>query len=263
MTSLASSRPSVRPLVVGHQGAAGLAAANTLPSIAAALRLGVDMVELDVRATVDHQLVLFHDEEIRTPGGRLPLRACTAATVRRLVPAPTLDEALAVVDRGAGLLLDVKVRGHEEALVAALRRHRVVDTTLVCSTDWLTLAIVRCLEPRLAVSFSYPADRPSITRRRYLLPLARAALVPMRWTIPYRIASLARQAGALATTLFYPLVTPHLVERVHRAGLQLFAWTVDEPAHMERLASLGVDGIITNRPDVALAVRSSTLGAGA
>jgi glycerophosphoryl diester phosphodiesterase len=72
----------------------------------------------------------------------------------------------------------------------------------------------------------------------------------MRASVPLRLPRLARRAGADAVMLQHRLVTESSVARAHAAGLPVLAWTVDEPADLERVVAAGVDGVITNDPRI-------------
>lgn len=213
------------PLCIGHRGAAALAPANTLAALEAALEAGVDIVEVDVFA-LEGRLVLSH-------------------SFRDLHSEPlTLDGALAFVTAHApvGVLADVKTRGCERELVNALRAHELIDRALVSTTDLAVLRAVRRLEPRLARSVTYPRNR------------ARAAsLARVPRALPWRIGALLARAAASAATLDHRLVTRAVVERCHGLDAAVFAWTVNEPALVERLESFGVDGVITDNPAICRA----------
>ena len=103
------------------------------------------------------------------------------------------------------------------------------------------------------VGITYPEDKLSISRKPYLWPIVSLGLTSMRASVPYRVPRLARRAGAGAVMLQHRLVTRSSVERAHAVGLPVLAWTVDEPADLERVEEAGVDGVITNDPRIFVA----------
>ena len=225
-------RTDGRPLRVGHRGAAALAPENTLAALRAAVDHGVDLVEFDVLRD-SGALVLAHSPH-ELPRERL-----------------TLDNALAfLADAGVGAHVDLKQRGLEADVVEALRRHELVERTLVSSLDWAALRDVRAHEPQLAVGISYPDDRYGFSRHRALEPLVRGALAGMRRALPRLIGRWITQAGAAAAVLHYAVLTPKTIERAHAFGAAVFAWTVNDVAWARRLEEWGADAIISDDPRI-------------
>jgi glycerophosphoryl diester phosphodiesterase len=223
-------------LRIGHKGAAALAPENTLESIAAALELDVDLVEVDVVDAPDGTLVLGHSHE-EIAGD-----------------APTLDETLAFfaaeAPPGVGIDLDLKWHGFEEEVAAALRRHGLVERAIASSFFAHSLRELRTLEPALRTGISYPWDRHSLSLRRPLWPLVVAGAATLRAALPFRIGRMAARADARAAMLHFSVVSPAVVSRCHALGLPVIAWTVDEPALLRRMVGCGVDGVISNDPRI-------------
>ncbi|MCK2217773.1 glycerophosphodiester phosphodiesterase [Actinomadura sp. ATCC 31491] len=247
------------PVDVAHRGASAYAPENTVAAFELADRMGADYFELDVQETKDHELVLMHDTTLsrttdveRVYPSLSPWRVgdLTLAQIRRLdagswsgsryadEPVPTLDDALtAMADSGLGLLLEVKAPelypGIERRVADELRRHAA----------WQAPG-------RLIVqSFNWESMR---TFHRYLPDVAIGLLgTPTTTQLP----QLAKFADLINPS--YTTFSPAYVRRVHALGMRLLAWTVDSPSTMRRMLSYGVDGIITNRPDVLNEVLSS------
>jgi glycerophosphoryl diester phosphodiesterase len=240
---------------IGHKGAAALAPENTLRSIERALEVGVDMVEVDVLSLADGTLVLAHSDdlhEVSHGAARGRVAGESLAELRQVAPdLPTLDEALALVAaREAAVQLDVKRPGYEEGLVEAVRRHGLVERTLVSSCYPETLRLVGQLEPGLRRGLTYPFDRLGVSSRRLLRPAVRVALGALRATLPRRIGRLLAAADASVATLNYTVISAAVVRSCHARGAEVLAWTVDDPDLAARLAALGVDGIISNDPRI-------------
>jgi glycerophosphoryl diester phosphodiesterase len=221
-----------RALRIGHRGASALAPENTLDSIALAVELGCDLVEFDVHA-VDGSLVLAHDRP------------------RAVGALPGLDDALAFLAASrAGVHLDLKSRGAEREVAAALRRHALVDRTLVSSFRSATLRALQRVEASVRLGRTYPQDRTGLAQRPLLAPLVRPALGGLRRALARRIGGLLAGAGASVAVLHWQVVSEAVVARCRSLGAPVLVWTVDDPELLPWLDALGVDGVITNDPRI-------------
>lgn len=251
-----SVRQKGRPLRIGHRGAARLAPQNTLRGFACAVACGVDAVELDVRWTVDKELVVLHDEDVaQSTNGQGLVSSLTLAEVRRLDAGegervPTLTEALRFLSGKALVVVDLKLVGYEEQVVQTLRETDMLDGALVCTLIAESLRRVRALAPEVFTAISYPEDTHGVGDKAWLAPVVSAMLAGMRTTLPLRIGGMMRAAGAEGTMIYHKLVTPALAAAVHRQGGFLGAWTADTPELIARLRAAGVDSITSNRPDL-------------
>lgn len=250
-----------RPLRIGHMGAGGLAPGNSLAAIEAALRIGVDLIELDVWRTADDHLVLAHFPWISphspvTSGplaqGRAMLRAARTwrgwprittsdlVALRRLpVPPPTLAEGLDLMRGRAVPYLDLRGSGPVMA-------QRVCDALRAGAPDGALLGSGpgRSFVPELALLPTLQATSGMA------IPLfGRAISDQTLVTLTQRAIRGARRNGASGLAVEYHLIRPSLLEVCREEGFFVFAWTVDDSAAMSRLITLGVDGITTNRPD--------------
>jgi len=207
-----------RPLRIGHRGAAGLAAENTLASIELALSFGVDIVEIDVHRSRDGQLLVMHDERVdRTTTGTGYIRDLA----RDQIPtAPTLAEVLAAVNGKAALMIELKVRGIAEDVVAQAGDSRVYFASFLHS---------------------------ELLRVRELSPFAKTiALID---GVPVSPAAFALDAQATHAGIGFDSLERNSVDALHAAGIAVFTWTVDDPRDIAHAVALGVDGLISNFPD--------------
>jgi glycerophosphoryl diester phosphodiesterase len=224
------------PLAFAHRGGASDNPENTMPAFRHAVALGYTYLETDVHATSDGVLVAFHDPDLsRTCDragviGELPWREVSAARVAGTEPIPRFEELIEEFP-DARVNVDCKADGAVEGLVAALRRLDCLDRICVGSfSDRRLRRLRRELGPGLCTSIG-PVQVAGLTYARRFVGGGQAAQVPVR-------------AGRVE------IVTGQMVARAHRSGLQVHVWTIDESDEMHRLLDLGVDGLMTDRPQV-------------
>jgi len=171
---------------------------------------------------------------------------------REIVHFQRFGEVLDLLKGKVLLDVDLKRPGYEEQVVTALRDHGVDDDALINSLTAESLRRVRALSPAIVTAISYPEDKGGASTKPYLAPAVTAALAIMRKTLPGRIGGMIRQAAADGIMLYYRLVTPNIVDVVHRAGWFIGIWTVDDAVTIARLRAMGVDSITSNRPDLLM-----------
>jgi glycerophosphoryl diester phosphodiesterase len=205
---------------IGHGGASALAPANTLASFNAALEVGIDMIEFDVRASRG-ELVLAHT----LLDARLP---------RRVRLADALDHLSSRRFEGIELNVDLKRTGCEPGLLDALRSAGMLERTLISSQLPEILDRVRALEPRARLGISVAGRLSRLTHHwRDWRTQVLDGLRKRRWE---------------AVMAHHRLVEAGLLEEVvARSGL-LYAWTVNERPAIDSLRRLGVHGIATADP---------------
>jgi len=227
-----------RPRRVGHKGAADIERGNTLASFDAALRHGVDMIELDVlseHADGGGRLLVAHDYE--------DIRARSPLTFRQALEHLSREEF-----SGIELDVDVKLPGYELRVLEALREFDLIKRTLASGMFPSGLAQMRAAEPELRLGWSVPRVRRDYTTDMLTAIPALAMLTGYRATLPRR-ARVALEEGRFdAIMAHWRVVTPALVRAVAEGGGELYVWTVDDARMIERLTAMGVDGIITNDP---------------
>lgn len=246
-----------RVLRIGHRGAAALEPENTLRSFERAIELGVDFVELDVLDLSDGTLVLAHSDdllEVSHGAAAGSVRRLGLAALREAAPElPTLAEALAYFAgrRGAvGLHVDLKCGPRAPEVAEALRRHDLVGQAFVTSPSLATLRRLRESAPELPRGLGYPSDRLGLIRRGAVRPFVTPALVGLGRALPYRLRRWLRRTGASVASLHHAVLSAAAVESCHAAGSAVFTWTVNEPALLERVVELGVDGVVTDDPRI-------------
>jgi glycerophosphoryl diester phosphodiesterase len=250
-----------RPRLFAHRGASGTAPENTLEAFAEGLAAGADRLELDIHATADGEIVVFHDETLeRTTNGRGLVRARTLAELKKLdagynfrdesgrfpwrgkgVRVATLAE---VLEEFPGVPLNVELKyddGKEaEAFFDVVDAHDARDRVLAAAFEDHIIQRLRHVGRDVVTSLSAAEVAQFVggcltdNLHDYVAP-GRALQVPPRHED-------------------IEIVTPAFVESAHRFGMEVHVWTINDEAEMERLLDLGIDGLMSDFPGRALEV---------
>jgi glycerophosphoryl diester phosphodiesterase len=272
-TTKHSQRPYLThdgPLFFAHRGGSALAPENTLVAFEKGLSYGADALELDVHPTRDGEIVVFHDDTLdRTTDGSGRVSAFTLDDLRQFdagyrftpdggatypyrgqgVTIPTLAEVYArfPITR-VNIEIKEDVPGVEIQLWRVIQEARAEVRTLVGGFLAAPLLRFRALsQGRVATSGSMPEVRAFVLAAyaratRFLRPAYDALQIP-------------------ETYRGIPVITPTTVRAAHRLGLAVHVWTVDDRTSMERLLGYGVDGLMSDRPDVLAQALSAWQGA--
>ena len=236
------------PRVLAHRGLALEAPENTLLAFAHALALGVEHLETDVHASRDGVAMIAHDADLdRVAGipGRVDER--TAAELAALALGadqgmPTLAEALEAFPE-ARFNIDLKSAEAVAPTVDAVRQLRAEHRVLLTSFSERRRAAALRLLPEVATSASAPRFAAALLAARIgAVPLVRAALAGVH------AVQMPERALAGTTT------SPGVLRAFRAAGVEVHVWTINDPATMRGLLDRGVDGIVTDRADLALEV---------
>lgn len=241
-----------RVLNFGHRGASHDRPENTLAAFELAAQYGADGVELDVVLTKDRRLAVIHDEYVdSTTDGTGPVAAKTLAEMKELdagshfsadyagLRVPTLDEVFEAV--GDRLLINIELKGLGrkndglEAVVADLvAHHKMAERVLISSFNPLRLRRMRRIAPQLPLGFLHDHSAPLSLRL-----MAQVALLGLQTQADHPHES---------------EITSKYLIRARRRKQRVNVWTVNDPERMRELVSLGIDTIMTDRPDVLRAV---------
>ena len=236
----AGGRPS--PLIIAHRGDLTNAPENTLPAFRSALTNGADGVELDVRLTLDSQLIVFHDRKLdRTSNGQGMVNHCTLAELQSLdvgswfgmdfagEAPPTLDQVFECLPQDYLIDVEMKVILRDMKLIAhrvaeTIRRHQRWDATLVASFNPVALFHHRQMESRVARRYIWSKRHPFPIRNRFL-----SSLVQPQWYNPAHDSYSGR-----------------LLSRFRRRGQRMLAWDSDFGGDLMRMAKAGLDAVVTD-----------------
>lgn len=273
--------------IIAHRGASAYAPENTLASFRLASALGADWFELDCTFSADQGIIVIHDDSVdRTTNGQGAVAKLTLAELKRFDAGikqgprfagerlPTLDEALDVAkERGIGVYIEVKNAANDGPLLkqmaeaygdaaAVTEAHRQKWESIAESSGSRNLdlaqAVIDCvrahgMERRVVVQSFAPVVCTRVAkcapevRNEFLV--GRNPKKPDEWRQSLLLAELLTVSGVNPDK---GAVTPELVAAVHGRGRRMAVWTVDDPEEMKKLVTMGVDALITNRPDVAL-----------
>jgi glycerophosphoryl diester phosphodiesterase len=252
-----------RILVHGHRGARAIYPENTIPAFQYAIKIGADVLEMDVAVTKDNVLVISHDPHInpeicKGPHPGIAIHELTLSELREYdcgalknphfpkqqpVPGtriPTLDDVLSL-SSGNKIEFNIETKSfpdHPELtpppdvfarmLLDVIRKHNLESRSIVQSFDFRTLHAMKRLAPNIRLSALWEgAARPFV--------------------------DIARDGKADIISPEFKLVTPQQVRTAHEAELQVVPWTADTPSDWQKLIDAGVDAIITDDPAALIA----------
>ena len=233
-----------------HRGASAYLPENTLEAFSKAIEMGADCIELDVHLTKDGEIVVAHDERLeRVSDGKGYINDHTLAELKTLnfskpvsgspvCRIPTMAEVFSLVKPSA-LTLNIELKtterlypGLPQKITALAGEYSMSDRVLYSSFNHYSLREIKKIDPKAKIGLLY-----------------QLGLVDP-WVY-------AKYAGADAIHPHFYIIAslPETVERCHENGVMVNVWTVDDPETVKLMIKCGVDGIISNRPDVAVAAR--------
>ena len=238
-----------RTQVTAHRGASKAAPENTMPAFEAAIKSGADYIELDVQLTKDGELVVMHDDDIkRTTDGKGSISQMTYAETQKYsagswfgkdgefddVKIPKLSEVLDFV--GKDIMLNIEIKSHGSVKATAEKVAEIIEQYGIEDSCYVT-------------SFSYQA----LKKIKEIDTDIKTALIAN--IAPSTVYSQMKYIDAISMN--YLFVNQSVVNYAHHSGKKVFVWTVDRSGEMKKMMALGVDNIITNRPEKAIEVVDS------
>jgi glycerophosphoryl diester phosphodiesterase len=214
---------------IGHRGAKGYVAENTLASFKKAIELSADAIELDVYLSSNNEIVVIHDETIdRTTSGKGFVKDFTSETLKQY-GIPTLIEVLDLVNNNILVNIELKSYNTFEKVVYLIEKYVLeknwdYNNFLVSSFDWDALQQVRFLSDKIPIGVLTESDLE--------LAFSFSKFIKARSIHPY-----------------FNLLNEENTKKMQEKGLQVFPWTVNEFEDIQKMRSLQVDGIISDFPD--------------
>lgn len=215
---------------IAHRGASAYEPENTLRSFERAIEMKSDLIEFDLRSSQDGHIVIIHDKKVdRTTDGSGLVEQITLAELKELDAGkgekiPTFEEVLELCGGKTKLVIELKENGIEEKVLSLLKKHGMLNDSFIVSFKPKRLKVVKILEPQV-----------------------RTGLISFGSLNPVKVAE---QCGADAVAPFHWFITDRTIQRAQESGLYLFTWVVDATRHARELKEKGVQGIVTNRPDI-------------
>ena len=259
--SFFSSLPN-HPLVIAHRGGAKLWPENTLVGFHAASEIGVDLLEMDIHSSADGVLVVIHDDTVdRTTDGQGQIHDLSLAQIKRLdagyhwtsdaglsypfrgqgIDIPTLEEVFSEL---SGYPMNIEIKQAEPSIVdqfcEMLRAHNMQERVLVASFDPATLVDFRKACPEVATS-------TTSSEVRVMYFLSQVGLGSL-----YRPNAQAVQVPEYSGN--YHVINEKLLKAAHQKNLPVQAYTINDVDDMRRFVEAGVDGLITDYPDLLISL---------
>jgi len=248
------------PLVIAHQGGDGIWPGNTIFAFQKSVEMGVDVIETDIRQTKDGILVVSHDETVdRKSNGMGRVVDLTMKELQMLDAAYNWSpiEGLTFPYRGQGITyasleevflafpdmrFNIDMKQSDPPIYASLceliRKYKMQDKVVAASFSHETISAFRMLCPEVTTS----GDETE-TRNFVFMNLAYIG----HWYSPnFKVFQVPTKSSGIT------IMTPHFVRAAHERNLRVDVWTIDDPDEMKRLIGMGVDGIITDRPDLLM-----------
>lgn len=216
-------------LKIGHRGAKGYVAENTLASFQKALALKVDGIELDVHLSSDAEIMVIHDETInRTTNGKGFVKNFTSVELKQF-GIPTLIEVLDLINQECFVNIEIKDVKTTKLVVELIqnylsKKHWNIEKFIVSSFDWTVLKEISQLNSTIKIGVLTEDNIDD-------------AVI------------FAKEIKAFSINLYFKLLTINIVERIQKEGFQIHTWTVNSSEDITFVKSLNVDGIISDFPD--------------
>ena len=228
-------------LVIGHRGASGYVAENTLESIQKALDLNVDGIEIDVQRCASGEIVVFHDKRLnRLTGNRgfiekTNFDELNTILVKGKYKIPTLEQVLELIDDK--ILLNIELKGENTAIPTAAILKKYLQSSqadikklIVSSKNWEELTLFK----------NQNTNIPLGVLSHYNILLEKKL---------NNIITKSKELNAVAIHPKFSILNKKAIDKMHSSGFLVYSWTINRPKDIKRAIQLGVDGIITDFPD--------------
>jgi glycerophosphoryl diester phosphodiesterase len=221
-------------LKIAHMGASAYAPENTLRSIRKALKMNVNAVEVDVQASKDGHLIVFHDLTLkRVTKMNILVKDLTFSELKRINVGdgeriPTLEEVFqCILGKGVDLIIELKVPGITQKVYHIIKKHGYVENVIVDSFFHKEIYKIKSLCKMLKTGIDLSC-------------------------MPIDAVSLAQKAHADYILMEHENLLFHadFPEYLHRNGIGVIVWTIDEIDLLKKIVRMGVDGVMTNDPKI-------------
>ncbi|MCM1496672.1 MAG: glycerophosphodiester phosphodiesterase [Bacteroides sp.] len=228
--------------IIAHRGASYLANhENTIEAFQIALDIQSDCIELDIRQTLDKTLIVFHDEEFNgIPVKTLTYKELNALSEEAGYRIPTLEEVLFLCQKKMRLLIELKEAGYEKRVLSMVNSIFSYDEYSLQSFLDIVVRRIKKIDANVNTGLLLGAKQADFsTRFNEYYPIRRQ-----------------KECHADFISAHHMLATPDFILRMKHARIPFYVWTVNEPRAITHFLEAEADGIITNRPDVGIFLRS-------
>ena len=229
-------------LVIAHRGASSLAKhENTLEAFQIAIDLGANMAELDIRKTLDNKLIVFHNPSINDiPIGSLTYKELCDITIKEGYTVPLYIQVLRLCQNKIKLDIEIKEYGYEKSIVNLTKKYFDYKDYFMKSFIDKAVAKIKSIDSNITAGLLIGTTNHSLYNRlNEYYPVRRLRLCKADFVSPH-----------------YKFVTRDFIKRMHFHHYPVYSWTVNTPEIMAKLLSKKVDGIISDRPDIAIQLRN-------
>jgi len=235
LITVLSCNKNTKVMIIGHRGAMGHIAENTIPSIKKAMELGVDGIEIDVFKCKTGELVVFHDEKLdRLTNSSGFIESLELDSIKKILVLdkyriPTLEEVLQLID--GQVKLNIELKGYETASPTNHLINQYInkggwtdDKFIISSFKWDELEKFRSINKIVSIAILTEFD-------------------------PIEAIPIAKKLDALAINPNYKSLNEDNINEIHANGFKIFSYTINEFSDIKRMIELGVDAIITDYPE--------------
>lgn len=243
---------SQNPIIIAHRGASAYAPENTLASFEKAIEMGAVVIETDVHQTKDSVVVIMHDLSVdRTTNGKGLIKDISSKDFKQLfvtssevekqkerINPPTLEEAIQLINGRCKLLIELK-KGN--SYYPNIEKHIVDLIDKYKAHSWISTIHSFEKEPLINI-----AKRDSSINLQKLI-VFNLPLVSFNFDKHFNKDDFKNWEGV---NVYYKFCSRRVIKKIHKLGKTVYVWTVNNPRKARKLARRGVDGIITNKPDI-------------
>jgi glycerophosphoryl diester phosphodiesterase len=218
-------------IIIAHRGASAYEPENTLRAVRRALELNAKMIEIDVRSSKDEHIVVIHDESVdRTTNGKGYVKDLMLEELKKLDAGRgerilTLQEVINAVKKRAILIIEIKVLDIEDSVVRIIEKEEVEKEVIITSFFHPILRRIKEINSKIKTGVIFKCH-------------------------PIKPADLALNAHANSLFPEHRYTSKEMMEEVHNYDLEIYPWTIDDLDKANQLIEMGVDGIVTNKPDI-------------
>ena len=235
-------------LNIAHRGASAYAHENTFESIEKAIELGADMVEFDLRRTADDVIVLWHDEHVRdrkgkwVPVSKIPVNHLNILSKKNGFKLAGFDDILKEFGSRIALNIEIKTSGFEEEIVYQLKQFSPLFPPMVSSFHPKVIRKIKKLDCSLKTG----------------LVVGNSRLLKFGYFSRAILRQFALKSRTNSVHLNLNIASGPIINELTDLGFDVYIWTVNDKRDMRNLINMGVDGIITDKPDVLNSIKDSS-----